>query len=70
MIRIKNSNWTSCLFWFGTGQVGIQKKRSSFLKEAKATAFRSRSPTAAEATFQNERESEQTTILSFSICFG
>jgi hypothetical protein len=44
------SNRISRLFWFGPGEAGIQKmSAANFLKEAKATAFRLRSPRAVEA---------------------
>jgi hypothetical protein len=44
MFRFQTSNWISCLFWFGTDEVGIQKNAEHiFLKEAKAAAFQLRS---------------------------
>jgi len=45
MLRFETSNWISCLFWFGTDEVGIQKNaKHNFLKEAKVAAFQLRSP--------------------------
>jgi hypothetical protein len=45
MPRIKTSNCVSCLFWFGSDAIGIQKNAQQiFLKEAKAAASQLRSP--------------------------
>ena len=45
MSRIKTSNCVSCLFWFGSDAIGIQKNAEHiFLKEAKAAASQLRSP--------------------------
>ncbi len=44
MPRIKTSNCVSCLFWFGSDVIGIQKNAQHiFLKEAKAAASQLRS---------------------------
>jgi len=46
MSRIKTSNCASCLFWFGSDAIRIQKnppRRIIFLKEAKAAASQLRS---------------------------
>ena len=49
LFRVLTSNCISRLFWFGSSEAGIQKKRSAFLKEAKAAALQLHSPPAAEA---------------------
>jgi hypothetical protein len=55
---ILTSNRVSCLFCFGDAEGGIEKNAEQiFFKEAKAAAFRLRSPPAAEANamhLQNE----------------
>jgi hypothetical protein len=47
---ILTSNRVSRLFWFGPGLPGLNKmSAANFFKEAKAAAFRLRSPPAGEA---------------------